>query len=351
MTSVTGGDEQTFSRRGRASRLYQEPSTGIGAAFQNWMNNATQGMAQAVGLGEQQPNLDPRITGNAYPEAGNVTTGGGGRGSGTGQGRVTGGGGGGGGNVPITGTNATPGGSGGLGQSANQVRNALFDRGRLLQGTVALPALGIATNELIQGRPLGAAAGAVGGLAAGGATAAITSGLRSSKNPLLKAAGYVVPALASAAGTGLGDMAESAKAEGKLPGGIGKGQAITGREGSLAEQIGMTDKLAEAYSKMDARTAQLYIQTQKQLGRDAAELDLEIWKRQQPGIEQAKRNDLVRQQALIATMGQNYAMLGTVATAGKLALGSQEEAGLNLRTALQANPYQHGVLAAPNITF
>ena len=70
-----------------------------------------------------------------------------------------------------------------------------------------------------------------------------------------------------------------------------------------------------------------------------------------PLIEQAKRNEMVRQQALINTMGQNYAMLGTVATAGKLAERSQMEAGANLRTALTAAPYANAVLQAPNISF
>lgn len=347
MANVTGGEEQAYSRRGPASRYYQEQRQGLFGDFLNRIQGMGQGMAQAVGLGSET-NLDPRITGNYAPEGGNVTTGGGGRGSGAGSGRVTGGGGGGGGG----GTALVTGAPGGGGQVPGaQLRNALFDRRNLLGGAVALPAAGFAIQEIIEGRPLSAAAGAAGAYGAGKVTAALTGGLRASPNPIAKAAGYLIPMGAAAAGTGLGDVAEKAKTSGKLPFGIGKGEPIVGKEAGLSEQIAQAEKINEAIAGMDARTAQLYIQTQQQLGRNAAELDLEILKRQQPIIEQAKRNELVRQQALIASMGQNYAMLGTVATAGKLALGSQAEAGANLRTALTAAPYANSVLQAPNISF
>lgn len=242
-------------------------------------------------------------------------------------------------------------GGGGAATTPDPARNAIFSRRNLVGGALAIPTAGFAIQEMLEGRPLSAAAGTVGGLATGGTAALLTSGLRGSKNPLAKAAGYLIPMGAAAVGTGAGDVAEKAKTSGKLPFGIGKGELIAGKEAGLSEQIAQAEKINEAIAGMDARTAQLYIQTQQQLGRNAAELDLEILKRQQPIIEQAKRNELVRQQALIASMGQNYAMLGTVATAGKLALGSQAEAGANLRTALTAAPYANSVLQAPNISF
>lgn len=336
--ATTGAEDQNYSRRGRASRLYEEAADpNMFQRLMGQIGGMGQSMASAVGLGGgQAPVGDPRITGNYDPTGANVTAGGGGRGSGGGAARVTGG------------TPATPGGGGGA--APDPSRNMLFDRRNLLGGAVALPTAGFAVQELMEGRPLSAAAGGLGGLATGGVASAVTAGLRASPNPLLKAAGYAVPALAAAAGTGLGSVAESAKAEGKLFG-IGKGQPTAGKEGSLAQQLGATEKVAELFANMDERTARTYIDTQRQLGRNAAELDLEILKRQQPIVEQAQRNALVRQQALINTMGQNYAMLGTVATAGKLALGSQSEAGANLRTALTANPYAGSVLSAPSISF
>ena len=230
-------------------------------------------------------------------------------------------------------------------------RNAIFNRRNLMGGALAIPTAGFAIQEMLGGRPLSAAAGTAGGLAAGGTAALLTSGLRSSKNPLAQAAGYLIPTAAAAAGTGAGDVAEKAKVSGKLPFGIGKGEPIAGKEGGLSEQIAQAEKVNEAIAGMDARTAQLYIQTQQQLARNATDLDFQNTQRMMPLVEQAKRNELVRQQALIASMGQNYAMLGTIATAGKLALGSQEEQGLNLRTALEAAPYANSVLQAPSISF
>jgi uncharacterized protein (AIM24 family) len=70
-----------------------------------------------------------------------------------------------------------------------------------------------------------------------------------------------------------------------------------------------------------------------------------------PLIEQQRNNDVVRQQQIMNSMGQNFAMLGSMATTGKLALGAQREAAANLRTFMTAAPYANSVLQAPNITF
>jgi hypothetical protein len=70
-----------------------------------------------------------------------------------------------------------------------------------------------------------------------------------------------------------------------------------------------------------------------------------------PLIEQQRNNDVVRQQQIMNAMGQNFAMLGSMATTGKLALGAQTQAGANLRTFMTAAPYANSVLQAPNITF
>ena len=48
---------------------------------------------------------------------------------------------------------------------------------------------------------------------------------------------------------------------------------------------------------------------------------------------------------------QNYMQMGVVATAGKLALGAQEQAGANLRTAMTANPYANSTMQAPSISY
>ncbi len=70
-----------------------------------------------------------------------------------------------------------------------------------------------------------------------------------------------------------------------------------------------------------------------------------------PLIEQQRNNDVVRQQQIMNAMGQNFAMLGSMATTGKLALGAQTQAGANLRAFMTAAPHSGSVLQAPNITF
>lgn len=343
MANVTGGDEQGYSRRGRASRFYQEQADP--SFFQRLMGMG-QSMASAVGFGgEQAP--DPRLTGNVVPDDPRVTAGGGGRGSGGGASRVTGSdAGGGGGRTPVTGTAQR--------QQVDPSRNILMDRNEMFGGALSNRNLGryatygpiaaTAVQSLMQDKPVEAAAG----LAAGGGTAALvrsagrTIGEMGPRGKLIGAGLQIAaPFLGLGAAQAAGGQAQSMYQRA-----TGKGDPT-----ELSTQLGQTEKVFDLLSQMNERDARTYIETQKQLGRNAAELDLEILKRQQPIIEQAQRNALVRQQALVNTMGQNYAMLGTVATAGKLALGSQAEAGANLRTALQANPYSNAVLSAPSISF
>jgi hypothetical protein len=63
MANVTGGDDQNYSRRGRASRFYEEQTDpNFFQRFMGRMQGMGQSMASAVGLeGEQAP--DPRVTG------------------------------------------------------------------------------------------------------------------------------------------------------------------------------------------------------------------------------------------------------------------------------------------------
>lgn len=70
-----------------------------------------------------------------------------------------------------------------------------------------------------------------------------------------------------------------------------------------------------------------------------------------PLLEQQRNNQVVREQQLMNAMGQNFAMLGSMATTGKLALGAQTQAGANLRAFMTAAPYSGSVLQAPTITF
>jgi hypothetical protein len=317
--------------------------------LRNFVQQLRQGMASIMGLDDMQ---GPRITGDTDeydPSGAKVTTGGGGRGSGRGAQRATGGEGGGGGRggVPVTGSGqrSTPPPSDGI----NFSRANLLEGGPLTRnlGRVAAyaPVGAMAVQDLLEGRPVEAAVG----LGTGMGTAALvrsagrTIGAGSSPRAKLIGGAFqlAAPLLGVAASEAAGGQAQR-----EVQRATGQGDPT-----QLSTQLGQTEKVAELLANMDERTARTYVEMQRQLGANAAARDLATLKAQQPIIEQAQRNALVRQQALINTMGQNYAMLGTVATAGKLALGSQEEAGLNLRTALQANPYSNAVLSAPSISF
>ena len=57
-----------------------------------------------------------------------------------------------------------------------------------------------------------------------------------------------------------------------------------------------------------------------------------------------KNADLVRQQSLIASQGNQLARLNILNTAGNLAQGAQSQGGETLRTMLTSNPYANAVL-------
>ena len=319
MANVTGDAEQSGSRTRRAAQFGQDYLSSIMGQIQAMMS----------GLGGSRSN----ITGDYTPDQANVTTG---RGGGArGDARVT------------SDAGRSPAGRPARGGGA------LFPRDQLLGGVTAgsalLPGVGFAAQELLAGRPLSAAAGGTASLAAGGLTAAVTAPLRSANIPgvaglITKAIGYGAPLLASSLATGVGSVAESAKAR-------QTGQEISGKEGSLSAQLGQADKIAEAYGKISQAQLAPWLQGQKDLSQHGVDMLVQGTERLQPLAEQAQRNALVRQQQLINTMGQNFAMLGTLATAGRLAQGAQAEAGANFRTALQANPYANAVLQSPSISF
>jgi hypothetical protein len=70
-------------------------------------------------------------------------------------------------------------------------------------------------------------------------------------------------------------------------------------------------------------------------------LDLQ---RNMPLVNQMKNADAVRQQALLASQGNQLARLSVLGTAGQLAQGAQAESGANLRSMINANPYANVVL-------
>lgn len=221
--------------------------------------------------------------------------------------------------------------------------NLLASRASLLGGaTLALPSAAEAMGE---GRSLEAVTTVAGAAGTGAVVDRLTRGI---KNPLARlgaqAAGAVV---APMIGQGAGQVAENVKAgiTGKDPAGK------TSRAATRAQMLDDAEVLAEIQRRFGAAALEPIIAANKDLQQHSLNVMYQNDKRYEPLLNRMKNADMVRQQALMNTQASNYAMLGTVATAGRLATGAQEQAGANLRTALTANPYAGSVMQAPNISF
>jgi hypothetical protein len=198
-----------------------------------------------------------------------------------------------------------------------------------------------AVGEAQAGRPTGAL-GALGLGAAGATGGALLA--RMLPGPYGKIASAVLPAIGGMIAAPAGaQLAESAKRS-------ATGDPIAGKDdlkNTLAERGLISDQDLDIFSRSQGiQTSNIKDLTQFYSNQQY--LDMQ---RMNPLIQKMKNADLVRQQALMATQGQQYAMLGTLATAGKLATGNQAEMGATLRTALGSNPYASSNLQAPGISF
>ena len=209
-----------------------------------------------------------------------------------------------------------------------------------LMGGAVAPVL-TAVGEAQAGRPTGA----LGALGLG--AAAVSGGAllaRMLPGPYGKIASAVLPAIGGLIAAPAGaSLAESAKRS-------LTGDPITGKDdlkNTLAERGLISDQDLDIFSRSQGiQTSNIKDLTQFYSNQQY--LDMQ---RMNPLIQKMKNADLVRQQALMATQGQQYAMLGTLATAGKLATGSQAERGATVRTVLGSNPYASANLQAPGISF
>ena len=226
--------------------------------------------------------------------------------------------------------------------ASNMQRSSLFPRSALLGGAL-MGGAATGLQDIQEGNVVRGGTN----LAATGAGAYLTNQIVQSKairNPYVKLGALALGGIASAAGGQfLGGVAEDAY--GKVTGkGDSQGAGITKRKKEAAAQADIIRTLQGA--QMDT-----YVQANLQL--DKAAMDNRILESQRmlPIINKMQDAALVRQQALNASNANNYMAMGTVATAGKLALGAQAEAGANFRTALTANPYANSALQAPQISF
>ena len=230
------------------------------------------------------------------------------------------------------------------GQKVSQAaqQGALFPRAALLGGALAAGAGAI--GSAAEGRAL--EAGVTGGVGLGSVLAGAAIG-----GPV----GAAVGLAGGLAAPLLGGLAEKKKAE-------MTGEEIAGRPGSSAAARGQREKGRQEALKDAALQAQIaqeygpaYLQPTLQAIQDLRQNDLDMMiqgeKRMDPIIRQRLNDQLARQQALMNTQGQNYAMLGALSTAGQLATGAQAERGATMRTALTSNPYAGATLQAPQIRF
>ena len=222
----------------------------------------------------------------------------------------------------------------------NSQRGGLFPRSALLGGALVggiLPgAQAIQRGDAVEGVTTIAATG---GIAAG-----VNKFAQNIKNPYAKVGAMAVGGLLS------GGIAQKAGeiAEDVVGGITGKGSSEgAGRKRNVKDARNQ----AEVMEILGGAAMQPYVAANIELSEAAMNQRLLETQRMMPMINQMKNAELVRQQAINASNTQNYMAMGTVATAGKLALGAQEQAGANLRTAMTANPYANSTMQAPSISY
>ena len=209
-----------------------------------------------------------------------------------------------------------------------------FGRAAFLGGT-AYAAFPSVAAEMEANRPLGAAAA----LGTGALTAGIGASLLKTRNPLAMAVGGGL----LLAGGPLASMA-ARNAEGTK-------QKITGeptnkREEEFATQMAIRRQLSELGMTQYRNASNLDLSNTKDLLKYTSDQEYLNNQRNLPLVNQMKNADLVRQQSLIASQGNQLARLNLLGTAGNLAQGVQSQTGETLRTMLTSNPYANAVLRA-----
>jgi hypothetical protein len=214
--------------------------------------------------------------------------------------------------------------------------------GRYARGGLALagslPAVGESLTELQAGRPLGAVAAlAPAGLSAAGAALM-------GKGPYGTAAGLALMGLGAILPGAAASGAESVRQK-------ATGEPTKGKEGEFSTQMAINKQLAELGTTQYRDNMGVYTSSLKDLSKAYSDQEYLNLQRNIPLINQMKNADLVRQQALMNTQNQGYMQQGVLATAGSLALQSNQNVAQLTNTALQTNPYASATLQAPQIRF
>jgi hypothetical protein len=177
-------------------------------------------------------------------------------------------------------------------------------------------------------------------------------------NPLLKAAGFglqaLAPGLAQAGVAGMFDKAEDAS---KRPG-AGPDVTIPGTNIPLTEtaaarqQIEFAGEMRRQQTLKDLTTlGPAEIAQTKEAIQMMNEMELQREKALMPLREQMMRTQLVNTQAINASNASLAQQMGRTATMGAMARQGQIETGATTRTLLSQNPYAGAILQAPSISF
>ena len=217
---------------------------------------------------------------------------------------------------------------------------AKIPTGRLGLGIGIIPGVTTALSQLNAGNPMGAA-GALGGAGAGGLLGAGAARFIPSTGRfglVGKAAQAILPALGSYVGAGIG--ADAAEYERQKLTGI----PTKNKEGEFASQLAAAKTLAELGTTQYRNSLNVQTSNLKDLTKFNYDQQYLNTQRMLPIVNQMKNADLIRQQSLLATQGQQMGNLSVLNSAGQLALGGQAETGATIRTMLTANPYANAVL-------
>jgi hypothetical protein len=179
--------------------------------------------------------------------------------------------------------------------------------------------------------------GAAAALGTGALTAGIGATLLKTRNPLAMAVGggllLAGQPLASMAARGAEDTRQDIT-----------GKPTNKREGEFATQMAVNRQLAELGMTQYRNNLNLDLSATKDLLKYTSDQEYLNNQRNLPLVNQMKNADLVRQQSLIASQGNQLSRLSLLNTAGNLAQGAQSQTGETLRTMLTSNPYANAVL-------
>ena len=164
-----------------------------------------------------------------------------------------------------------------------------------------------------------------------------------------KLARLLVPAFAGLGGGGLAGYGASLATRGAAPGVTEPPRVINTPLGPVylneaAAQEGFIDRQRQREIDAYNTLSSMDLAKAKDLIKFQSDTDFQNVQRNLPIVNQMKNADLVRQQAILASQGNQLARLSVLGTAGQLATGGQAESGATLRTMLTSNPYANAVL-------